>query len=153
MGRVLVADSFTAMLRHWRSDRRASPDDMARLALLALIILTVGPLLVAVGRLLLSTHKHRVPVGQTVGTSVVVYTLLFIVPLIGLTRRKRWGWILLVFLSGLLIVSEPFDFNGPVALSLDVIRLGLLLSPPIRRYVDLAKPARPTARRRNHRSE
>jgi hypothetical protein len=123
---------------------------MARLALLALVILTVGPLLVALVRLLLSTHGHRVPVGQTVGTSVLVYTLFFIVPLVGLTRRKRWGWILLVFLSGLLIASEPFDFHGPVALSLDVIRLGLLLSPPIRHYVGLAKPARRTARRRGH---
>jgi len=135
------------MLRHWRPDRRASPDDTARLALLALVILTVAPLLVAAVRLLLSTHNHRVPVGQTVGTSVVVYTLLFIVPLVGLTRQKRWGWILLVFLSSLLLASEPFHFNGSVALSLDVIRLGLLLSPPIRRYVGLPKPARRVTRK------
>lgn len=118
---------------------------MTRLALLALIMLTVGLLLVAVVRLLLSTHMHGVPVGVTVATSVVVYILLFVVPLVALARRKRWGWILLVFLSGLLVVSEPFDFNGPVALSLDVIRLGLLLSPPIRRYVGVAKPAPPPA--------
>jgi len=118
---------------------------MTRLALRALVVLTVGPLLVAVVGLLLSTHEHRVPVGVLVATSVAVYILLFVVPLVALARRKRWGWILLVLLSVLLVVSEAFDFNGSVVLSLDLIRLGLLLSPPILRYVGVAKPARPPA--------
>ena len=62
-------------------------------------------------------------------------TLLALGVLVALLRGHRWAWIVLVALNALSVVSYLWDPADALALVMTVLRLALLLSPPVRGFV------------------
>jgi hypothetical protein len=115
---------------------QASLDGRARAVLLAFLLLAPLPLLVGEVSVLLSPHQHATVAGIVVGF-LLLATILAVL-LAALVRRRRWAWLVLVFLFGSAVVVDVFYFNGVVIFTVDVICLALLASPSMRRYVKRA---------------
>jgi putative copper export protein len=126
--------SVMTTLRRRYSDWCASIDGRTRFVLLAFIVLAVQPLLVGELSVLFSPHKHATVVGTLVGFAILAAILVAL--LTALVRRRRWAWLVLVILFGLSLILDLFYFNGVVRFTLDVIVFALLVSPPMRRYVN-----------------
>ena len=76
---------------------------------------------------------------------VLVLVSAFVVGFIALVLGRRWGWIVSVVFLGLGLVAEavpPFELL-PERLAFQAIALGLLLSPPMRRYFRKRAPVSP----------
>ena len=52
-----------------------------------------------------------------------------------LVRRRRWAWVVLVFIEALVLASWLIDPGPWPYFVLNSMQLGLLLSPPMRRYL------------------
>jgi hypothetical protein len=115
---------------------QASLDGRTRIVLLAFILLAVQPLLIGELSVLRSPHKDSTVVGIVSGFVILAAILAML--LAALLRRRRWAWLVLVFLFGSAVILDVFNFNGVVRFILDVIGFALLLSPPMRRYVNRA---------------
>lgn len=64
-------------------------------------------------------------------------TLLVIAVLWALVRRQRWAWRLLIVIEALALLSYVGDpAEDPEAVGVGVVRLALLLSPAMQRYLD-----------------
>ena len=133
----MMGDSSMVTLRHRWSTLRALPDDRTRLVLFAFSLLAVQSLLFAAISLGNDTHKHsasKVSTGVVVAV-IVIASAVLVVLLVALVLRHRWAWLVLVLLYGSGLVVGVFNFNGVIEPILDVIRFGLLISSPMRRYV------------------
>jgi hypothetical protein len=115
----------------------ASLDGRTRIVLLVFIVLAVQPLLIGELSVLLSSHRHSTVFGILAG--FVVLVIILMVLLTALVHRRRWAWLSLVLLFGFSLVLNLFNFNGVVRFILDVIAFSLLISPPMRRYVNQTK--------------
>jgi biotin transporter BioY len=115
---------------------RASLDGRTCAVLFAFLLLAPLPLLVGEVRVLLSPHRRATVTGVIVGF-VILATILAVL-LSALVRRRRWAWLVLLFLFGSTVVVDLFYFNGVVVSTLDVICFGLLASPSMRRYIKRA---------------
>ena len=62
-------------------------------------------------------------------------TLLALGVLVALLLGHRWAWVVLVAVNALIILSYLSDPADALALVMTVLRLALLLSPPVRRFV------------------
>jgi hypothetical protein len=122
-------------LKHRYLNWQTSVDGKTRAILLAVILLTVQPLLVGELSVLLSSHKDSTVVGIVFG--FVILAAILTVLLGALIRRRRWAWLILIVLFGSVVVLDMFNFNG-VRFVLDVIGFALLISPSMRRYVNQA---------------
>jgi hypothetical protein len=73
-------------------------------------------------------------------------TLLALAVLLALVWRRRWAWWSLIVLEALVLLSyvrdpaEDLALVGIVGIVMAVTRLALLLSPPMRRYLDGRPP-------------
>jgi hypothetical protein len=115
---------------------QASLDGRTRIVLLAFILVAVQPLLIGELSVLLSSHKHSTVVGIVSG--FVILAAILAVLLVALVRRRRWAWLVLAFLFSVAVILDVLKFNGVVTLVRDVVGLALLVSPPMRRYVNRA---------------
>jgi hypothetical protein len=70
---------------------------------------------------------------------LIEWTLLVAVPVIALARGRRWGWVLSVAVTPLLVGLSILAADSPEAIAAGfakvAVELVLLLSPPMRRYV------------------
>lgn len=119
--------------RHRYSDWRASLDGKTRGVLLMFLLLAPVPLMVGEVSVLISSHRHATVAGIVIGF-VILATVLAVL-LTALVCRRRWAWLVLIFLFGSAIVVDAFHFNGVVVSAVYVISFGLLVSPSMRRYV------------------
>jgi hypothetical protein len=74
----------------------------------------------------------------------LVVVLLWLAALV--IWRQRWAWWLWVIVYIIALVSSAWQ-KGPIGISyaVDVLTLGLLISPPMRRYLN-TRPANPVER-------
>lgn len=126
-------DTNVQPLWHRCFDWRVSLDGRTRVVLLAFLLLAPLPLLVGELSVLFSPHKHATVAGIVVG--FVILAMILAVLLAALVRRRRWAWLVLVLLFGSAVILDVFNFNV-VGSILDVIGFALLMSPPMRRYVN-----------------
>jgi hypothetical protein len=73
-------------------------------------------------------------------TLVFGFTILAViltVILVALIRRMRWAWMVSLILYGGALVADVFNFRGIAEITLDIVRVGLLISPQMRRYVGI----------------
>ena len=122
------------MLRSRYFNWQTSVDGRARVVLLAVTLLAVQPLLTGELGVLLSPHRHSTVVGVVSGFVILVAILAVL--LVALVRRRWWAWLVLVVLFSGAVILDVLKFNGMVALVRDVVGLALLMSPPMRRYVN-----------------
>ena len=86
-------------------------------------------------------------------TSVAPFsTLLALGVLVALFRRRRWAWVVLFALDVLVLVSFIWDPADAVAFVTAAVRLALLLSPPVRSYLEQSEPRVSPAHDRSDRS-
>jgi hypothetical protein len=115
---------------------QASLDGRTRVVLLAVILLAVQPLLIGELSVLLSSHRHSTAVGIVSG--FVILAVILAILLMALVRRRRWAWLALVLLFGSAVVLDVFNLTSAVRFILHVIGFALLVSPPMRRYINRA---------------
>jgi hypothetical protein len=101
--------------------------------LVAFLLLAPLPLLVGEVNVVLSPHRHATVAGIVLG--FVILATIFAVLLSALVRRRRWAWLVLLFLFGSAVIVDLFHFSGVVVFTVDVICLALLASPSMRRYI------------------
>jgi hypothetical protein len=134
---VIINDCPMTTLKARWSTLWASSDGIARLVLFAFSLLAVQSLLFAAISLWHDTHKHsasKVPTGVAVAV-IVIASAVLVALLVAVVLRHRWAWLVLVLLYASGLVVEAFNFNGTIEFILDIVRFGLLISPPMRRYV------------------
>jgi hypothetical protein len=122
---------------------RAIPDDRTtRLVLVAYLVLTAAPFLIAATHHTFWERAHSMAPAATVVVAG---------PLLALVRRHRRAWIVLTVFQGGVLLSFAFDFGSVAAFALNLIAFALLVSSPMRRHVfDRATPA---ARARSYRPD
>lgn len=83
--------------------------------------------------------KHATVAVLVAGVAIAL--LVVAVLLAELVYKRRWAWIvfLVIYVSGL--VRELFDFRFDVGFVIGAILIALLLSPPMRRHVAVARVA------------
>jgi MFS family permease len=123
-------------LRRRYGDWQASVDGRTRAVLLAFVVVAVQPLLIGELSVLLSPHRHATVVGIMAGFVILAAILAML--LAALVRRRRWAWRVLALLFGAGVILDVFNLNDVVAFIIDLIALALLMSPPMRRYVNRA---------------
>lgn len=107
----------------------------------AYVLLSVAELAFATVDTSLARHKH--PVSTVALVSVFGFSAaLLAVLLVGLVRRRRWAWVVLLAVNGFAVISYAFGSGEAVLLVAYLVGVVLLLSPPMRRYVRRRSPAR-----------
>jgi hypothetical protein len=112
----------------WRSADRTT---QLALGLIALIYLGLPPALLLLGGI---PHYKHTTTGATVAALVIAYGIVvaLVVPLL---RGRRWAWVVLLLFAALGLVQSIVNFRAS-GLAVDVAVLSLLVSPPVRRYVE-----------------
>jgi hypothetical protein len=113
---------------------RAPIDRTTRNVVTAYTLLSVAELVFAIVDTALARHKH--PVSTVAFVSVYVFSAaLLAVLLVGLVRRRRWAWVVLLAVNGFAVISYALESGRAVLLASYLVGVVLLLSPPMRRYV------------------
>ena len=66
----------------------------------------------------------------------VILAAILAVLLVGLLCRRRWAWLMLVLLFGSAVVLDLLTRHGVLNVIRDVAGFALLMSPPMRRYIN-----------------
>ena len=119
--------------------RRASVNTRAVVA--AYVVLSGVQLAVALGRWLTEHHKHYIAPAGVAGVAVLLVAVWGMLTLAVLWRH-RWAWAVVTALSVFGVLSFTWEpGRAAESLAFDIAALVLLLSPPMRRYVGVRRPA------------
>jgi hypothetical protein len=121
-------------LRRRYASWQASVDRKTRAVLLTFIVLAVLPLLIGELTVLLSPHRDATVAGIVFGFVILVTILATL--LTSLALRRRWAWSALVLLFGSAVIISVLNATHIVIFALEAICFALLLSTPMRRYVN-----------------
>jgi hypothetical protein len=103
-------------------------------------LLSVAELAFATVNTSLARHKH--PVSSALASVFGFSAALLAVLLVGLVRRRRWAWAVLLAVNGFAVISYAVESSEAVLLVSYLVGVVLLLSPPMRRYVRRQSPGR-----------
>jgi hypothetical protein len=67
------------------------------------------------------------------GVVVVMLLVLWVAALV--LWRRRWAWVLMLVVTASAVVAPLWEWNGVLVYAFNVVTLGLLISPGMRRYV------------------
>jgi hypothetical protein len=112
----------------WRSADRTTRVALGLLALIYLVLPVVSTAIAGIPH-----NKHATLAGTVVALAIVYCILATFV--VSLLRGRRWAWVVLLAFSAVGIIEGIINFRAR-GLTLSVVILLLLISPPVRRYVE-----------------
>lgn len=127
------------------STRREPADDKPRVTLGVFIVLALQAFALGITQTWLLPHAGKASQAST-GVIVAAVGILFVVLaglLVALVRRKWWAWLFFALLYGSGLVKDLVKLGNPIEIGLDSIRVAVLLSPSMCRYIGVRySPAR-----------
>jgi multisubunit Na+/H+ antiporter MnhE subunit len=110
--------------------RKCRQDLYAHLLLVLFAGLALRSLLLGV--VWLVEHRHVALFTVVAGA---VLSALVVLAIVELFRRASWSWWFCILFYGPAVVLAPSEGEGMVSIILDILRVGLLLTPPVMLYV------------------